>query len=176
MNWDKEVNQAAAHWAKALGVAIDPALVHAVIERESGHGQAPNYVANHGVVPEPGGHHSYGPMQLYDDTIATMGLGIRPEDLASHPQLGIWYGVKWLGGLLQKFRGDTAAAISAYNAGAGNAKRSSTGKFPNQGYVDFVLSFWNRNKGLVASVVPVVLLAAGLVWFLMLRGRRRAAA
>jgi soluble lytic murein transglycosylase-like protein len=171
--WDAEVANAAAHWAKVYGVAIDPALVHAVIERESGHGKAPNYVAHHGVVPEPGGHVSYGPMQIYDSTLATVGVTFPGADLASHPGLGIWYGVKYLGMQLQRFGGDVAAAVSAYNAGPGNAKRNASGQFPNQSYVDFVLSFWQRNRTAISIGLPVLALAGAALWWLS--KRRRAA-
>jgi hypothetical protein len=175
--WDDAVRKAAAHWGREYGVTIDPALVHAIIERESAHGQAPNYIRNRGIVPESGGHVSYGPMQIYDDTARTvLKLTFPFEGLASHPDLGIWYGVKYFASLLQRFKGDVERAVSGYNAGPGNAVRSSaTGQFPNQSYVDFVKGFWQRHRGQVVSLVPVLVLA-GVVWFLSSRRARRAAA
>lgn len=173
MTWDAEVLNAARHWGAFYGIVIDPALVHGIIERESGHGRAPNYVRNNGIVPEPNGHHSFGPMQVYDDTVRTvLHLPFPGSDLASHPALGIWYGVKVLASLLKKYRGDVASAIASYNAGS--PRRTAQGRFINQPYVDAVTGFWNRYKGaVVVSIVPVLMLA-GIV--LLLRARRRRAA
>jgi soluble lytic murein transglycosylase-like protein len=175
MVWQDEVEKAASHWGPYYGVAIDPALVHAIIERESGHGQAANYVKYRGVVPESGGHFSFGPMQVYDDTVRTvLKLGFPGADLASHPNLGIWYGTKYFAMLVKQFAGDTARAVAAYNAGPGNSSRNAAGKFVNQSYVDAVLGFWKRYKGAVASLVPALVLAAFVFWFLA--ARRRATA
>lgn len=174
MVWDSEVGKAVAHWGPVYGLSIDPALVHGIIERETAHGAAPGYIRGGGVVAEPGGHHSYGPMQVYDDTVHAMNSTLDPTALAQSPALGIWYGVHYLGHLLQQFKGDTAAAIAAYNAGPGNAKRNAAGKFPNQGYVDAVLGFWNQYRGAVAVGLPVIALAAAVV-FMVMRPRRRAA-
>jgi soluble lytic murein transglycosylase-like protein len=174
MVWDAEVSKAVAHWGPAYGVTIDPALVHGILERESAHGRAPAYVAGGGVVAEPGGHRSYGPMQVYDDTVRTLNATLDPVALAKSPALGIWYGVHYLAGLLQRFPGDTARAIAAYNAGPGNAARDGSGRFRNQSYVDAVMGFWKRYRGAVATGVPVLAIAAALA-FMVLRSRRRAA-
>ena len=164
MVWDAEVRQSAAHWSKVFGVAIDPALIHGVIEKESSHGRNPNYVRNGGIVPEPGGHVSYGPMQLYDTTVAGMRLGIRPEDLATHPSLGIWYGTREFARRLKALGGDPLKAIASWNPGAGRS------------YVDAVVGFWNKYKGAVqAGALPALALAGLVVWFLA-RGRRTGAA
>ncbi len=172
--WDVEVKNAAAHWAKQYGIAIDPALVHAIIERESAHGQAPNYIVHHGAVPEPGGHTSYGPMQVYDDTVHVLNPTLDPMALAQSPGLGIWYGTHYLAQLLKRFRGDVAAAIAAYNAGPGNATRNSAGRFVNQSYVDAVTGFWKRYGGAAMGALPVLALVAGVAWFAMSRRRRAA--
>jgi soluble lytic murein transglycosylase-like protein len=156
-----EVSAAVAHWSRELGVTIDPALVHAILERESGHATNPAYVRNGGIVPEPGGHHSYGPMQLYDDTIRTqLKLGFPPEDLATHPALGIWYGTKFLGMLLARAKGDVKAALAHWNTG------------PT--YWTGVSALWDKyRKQLATAAVPVLALAALAVW--ILARRRRAA-
>jgi soluble lytic murein transglycosylase-like protein len=168
MVWDAEVRSAAAHWASAYGVTVDPALVHGVIERESGHGRAPNYVAHNGVVPEPGGHFSYGPMQVYDDTVTTvLKLGFPGSDLATHPELGIWYGTKYLATLLKRFAGDVDRAVAAYNAGPNNAVRSAAGSFPNQQYVNAVNTFAQSYRG--PGIVPVLTLAAVVMWMMSRR-------
>lgn len=163
MLYDLSVKNAASYWSGQLGVAIDPALVHGVLERESWHGTHPNYVRNAGVVPEPGGHLSYGPMQVYDDTLRTLAPGVPPADLARNPSLGIWYGVKYLAGLLKRFPGDTPRAVAAYNAGPNNAVRNRAGKFPNQSYVDAVLGFMTRYAATAAAMPTMV--AAGLLWW-----------
>jgi len=168
MVWDSEVEAAASHWGREYGVTVDPAVIHAVIERESRHGQDPNYLRYHGVVPEPGGHFSYGPMQVYDDTVRTvLRLTFPPEALASHPNLGIWYGVKEFARRLKILGGDQVKAISAWNAGLG-------GVGTNPAYVSAVLGFWNQyRRQIKASAVPALVLAA--VVLVALARRRRAA-
>jgi soluble lytic murein transglycosylase-like protein len=177
--WDAEVEKAVAHWGPVYGISVDPALVHAVIERESGHGMAPNYILHGGVVPEPGGHYSAGPMQVYDDTLKRMNATLDLSALAQSPAVGIWYGTHELARLLALFPGDTTRAIAAYNAGSGNANRNAQGRFPNQSYVDAVVGFWNKYRGAIgtaaASIVPALVLALG-IWFLWSRSRRRATA
>lgn len=169
-----EVAKAVAHWRSAYP-ALTEALVHAVMERESGHGEAPNYRSHGGVVPEPGGHVSYGPMQIYDDTVKALGISFDPQGLASHPALGIWWGTKYLGGLLQRFKGDVRRAVAAYNAGPNRiGALPAGGPFPNQAYVDAVLRFWNQYRGGATSVVPLLALA-GVIGWVMLRRQRRAA-
>lgn len=173
MLWDAEVRLAAARWGRYYGIPVDPALVHGVIESESAHGRAPNYINNGGVVPEPGGHRSGGPMQVYDTTLPSLGFpGVTLQDLARYPAIGIDAGTKYLAGLLKRFQGDTARAVAAYNAGPGNAQRNAAGKFSNQAYVDRVLGFWKQYRGAVVTLLPVLVMA-GVV--LYLNRRRRAA-
>lgn len=170
MVWDTEVRQAVAHWGPYYGLVIDPALIHAVIERESRHGLDPNYIAHKGVVPEPGGHVSYGPMQIYDLTIPLLKIGFPAADLASHPELGIWYGVKEFGRRMKVLGGDAQKAVSAWNAGIGGVGR-------NPDYVAAVMSFWNRYKGTIAGTATAgapLLLIGGLVLWMMSRRRRAA--
>lgn len=172
--WDAEVRAAAQHWGPVYGVTVDPALIHALIERESAHGMAPWYLANHGVVPEPKGHYSGGPMQVYDDTLKRYNPTLELKALAESPALGIWYGTREAARLLSVFPGDTTRAIASYNAGQGNSSRNAAGKFVNQPYVDAVLGFWRQYRGAVVSALPALALAAGVVWMLS-RPRRRAA-
>lgn len=161
MRWDPEVRAAIAHWAPALGVKIDPALVHAVIQRESSHRKL--------IADEPGGHKSYGPMMVYDSTARA--YGVDPLDLVV-PSIGIYYGVRNLAEMLRTFPGDTAAAISAYNTGPTRARRGLSGKFPNQAYVDAVTGFWKLYGGAAAGGIGLLAVLAGL-WF-WLRSRARA--
>ena len=167
MKYDLEVSRAIAHWEPRYGVTIPPALVHAIIEKESRHGAAL-------VTIEPHGHKSYGPMMVLDTTAAGFGIS-DPTMLSSRPAIGIWYGVRQLAKLLAQFPGDTARAVSAYNTGAGRAKQSaSTGLFPNQQYVNDVLDFWSSYQGpvLIAAAPIAILAVAGL---LLLARHHRAA-
>jgi hypothetical protein len=175
MVWDSEVNNAAAHWGAYYGVAVDPALVHGVIEKESRHGTDPRYVKYGGVVPEPGGHFSYGPMQIYDDTVSTwLHLGFPAADLATHPELGIWYGTKYLAWLLSQTHGDVARAVAAYNGGLGRAVRNAAGAFFNQAYVDEVLTFWNKHRTAVLVSLPLLAAVGFVIYIMTARGRRAA--
>jgi soluble lytic murein transglycosylase-like protein len=149
-------------WGPAYGVAIDPGLVLGIIQRESLGGKVLE-------VPESNGTTSWGPMGV-NDTVA-LDFGVSPASIMrDKPQLGIWYGVKQLAILLQRFPGDTARAVSAYNAGSGNAVRAAgTGRFPNQTYVDAVLSYAKGGAGLM-----LLALAIGAGALMSLRRRRAA--
>ncbi len=169
MKWDAEVVAAVNQARRVYGTAPDTALVHAVIERETRHGGVS--IAG---TREPDGHYSYGPMQVKDTTGAMHGI-TDPKTLAT-PSIGIRIGTFELTRLLKLFPGDTARAISAYNAGPGNARRSATGRFPNQPYVDAVLGFWARFKQIATASAPVVgaLAIAALIWWFLSRRRRLA--
>lgn len=162
MKYDADVASAVAHWAPILRVAIDPHLVHAVIERESRHGLWLE-------TAETRGRKSYGPMMVLDSTARDYGVS-NPAQLKD-PALGIYYGVRYLGEQLRRFPGDVARAVSAYNAGPGNARRNAAGKFPNQEYVDAVVGFWRVYGG--AAGVGAAALALAAVGFLLWRGARR---
>lgn len=169
VKYDAEVSAAVAHWAPAYGIAIDPALVHAVIEAESSHGAKLESA-------EPGGRRSYGPMMVLDST-ATSVLGVADPTTLKNPATGIWYGVQYLGSLIRWAGGDINRAVSAYNTGKGNAKLNAAGAYPNQAYVVRVLGYWNRFKRAVASAapvaVPLLLILIGVV-FVATRRRRAA--
>ena len=163
MKYDAEVAAAIAHWGPALGVTVDPALVQAIIQRETSHGATM-------VTAESQGRFSYGPMMVLDTTAKAYGVA-DPATLKT-PALGIYYGVRNLAELLRQFKGDTAAAVSAYNTGPSRAVRNAAGKFPNQAYVDGVLGFWKLYKGAVVGGSSMIVLAlVGL--FLLLRSRIR---
>lgn len=155
------VNASIAHWAPVYGVTIDPGIIFGIIQRESIGGKVLE-------VPEPNGTTSWGPMGVNDTT--AQDFGISPASIMrDKPELGIWYGVKKFASLLRDFHGDIATALSAYNAGKGNAVRSpATGKFPNQSYVDAVLKYAGVGAGVLLVGLAVL---AGLA----LVRRRRAA-
>lgn len=162
MKWDAEVSAAVTQAGVSYGVGVDPALVHAIIERETRHGALPITGTK-----EPNGHYSYGPMQVEDVTGAAHGIS-DPATMAV-PSIGIRIGTFELARLMRLFPGDTARAVAAYNAGAGNANRNTSGKFFNQSYVDAVLGFWNSYRGAVAGVGIAALAVAALIALLVIR-------
>jgi len=165
MRWDAEVLAAVSQARRLYGLRPDPALVHAVIERETIHGALPITGTR-----EPDGHYSYGPMQVKDST-ATM-HGVRDPRTLAVPSIGIRIGTFELARLLRLFPGDTARAVAAYNAGAGNSSRRASGRFVNQPYVDAVLSFWQRFKSIAGGAAPAAgLLALVALWFWSRRRR-----
>jgi len=171
MRWDNEVTAAVNQARRLYGISPEPALVHALIERESAHRDT-----SASGTREPNGHYSFGPMQVQDTTAAMHGI-TEPGTLAT-PSIGIRIGTFELARLLKLFPGDTARAIAAYNAGTGNARRNPAGHFPNQPYVDAVLSFWARFRRVVTAAAPAAgatILAAIVLWFLFVRRRRRLA-
>ena len=107
--------------------AVDPKLVSAVAEVESGGDQ--NAVSPAGAV---------GVMQLMPDTAA--GLGINPYDMKSNVEGG----AKYLREMLDTFDGDVKKAVAAYNAGP-NAVKAYGGVPPyaeTQNYVTSVLDIY----------------------------------
>ena len=107
--------------------AVDPKLVSAVAEVESGGDQ--NAVSPAGAV---------GVMQLMPDTAA--GLGINPYDMKSNVEGG----AKYLREMLDTFDGDVKKAVAAYNAGP-NAVKAYGGVPPyaqTQNYVTNVLDIY----------------------------------
>lgn len=95
---------------------LDPALIAAVIYAES------DFVS--GRTSAAGAE---GLMQITPETAADIarrsgGTAFTLEDLAT-PQINIAYGSYLLRELLDRYNGDVAAALAAYNAGPGNADR-----------------------------------------------------
>lgn len=160
------MSAAVAAASRLYGLRPDPALVHAVIERETLHGRLPITGTR-----EPNGHYSYGPMQVQDSTAARHGI-MDPKTLTT-PSLGIRIGTFELARLLRMFPGDTARAVAAYNAGPGNALRRATGRFVNQDYVDAVLGFWQRFKTVAVASAPAagLIALAAIVWWWSRRRR-----
>ena len=113
--------------AAAAKYNIDPALVSAVAEVESGFHQ--DAVSKSGAV---------GIMQLMPDTAST--LGVNPYDAEQNIEGGAHY----LSQLLESFGGDTRKAVAAYNAGP-QAVRDYGGVPPygeTEAYVDSVLDLY----------------------------------
>lgn len=93
--------------ATAMRHGLDPALVQAVMEAESGYD--PLAVSAKGAV---------GLMQILPETAALMGLP-EPADPASSLEAGCRY----LAALQDIFGGDVELALAAYNAGPGAVRR-----------------------------------------------------
>lgn len=96
--------------ASAMRHGLDPALVQAVIEAESGFD--PGAVSAKGAV---------GLMQILPETAALMGL---PE--AADPASSLEAGCRYLAALQEIFGGDVELALAAYNAGPGAVRRWGT--------------------------------------------------
>ena len=113
--------------AAAAKYAVDPKLVSAVAEVESGGNQSA--VSSAGAV---------GVMQLMPETAA--GLGVNPYDMKSNVEGG----TKYLREMLDTFDGDVKKAVAAYNAGP-NAVKAYDGIPPyaeTQNYVNNVLDIY----------------------------------
>ena len=111
----------------ATKYAVDPKLISAVAEVESGGDQ--NAVSPAGAV---------GVMQLMPETAA--GLGVNPYDMKSNVEGG----AKYLREMLDTFDGDVKKAVAAYNAGP-NAVKAYGGVPPyaeTQNYVSSVLDIY----------------------------------
>jgi soluble lytic murein transglycosylase-like protein len=94
----------------AIREGLDPALVLAVVEAESG--QEANAVSPKGAV---------GLMQLLPETAAEIGY---PD--AADPARNLEAGCRYLAVLLESFGGDVELALAAYNAGPGAVRRWGT--------------------------------------------------
>ena len=94
----------------SLKHGIDPALVHALIEAESNyHAGARSQVGARGL------------MQVMPATARD--LGVKSARLLFDPQENLEAGVKYLKQMLERFDGDLAHAIAAYNAGPGAVQK-----------------------------------------------------
>jgi len=96
--------------AVATAEGLDPALVLAVVEVESG--QAPDAVSPKGAV---------GLMQVLPETAAQIGVAD-----AADPARNLEAGCKYLAALLESFGGDVELALAAYNAGPGAVRHWGT--------------------------------------------------
>ena len=96
--------------ATATRAGIDPALVLAVVETESG--QATDAISPKGAI---------GLMQVLPETAAEVGL---PD--AADPATNLEAGCRYLAALLESFGGDVELALAAYNAGPGAVRHWGT--------------------------------------------------
>lgn len=112
----------------ALAASVDPALVHAVIQIESGY--------RHGAISPKG---ALGLMQVMPQTAARYGVGAaRPTAKAN-----IKVGIRYLRDLIGMFGDRLDLVLAAYNAGEGAVRRYSDRIPPypeTQAYVRMVLA------------------------------------
>ena len=101
---------------QARDKALDPALIAAVIYAES------RFVAGRTSSAGAEGLMQITPETAKDIARRSGGTAFVLDDLAT-PQVNISYGSYLLRELLDRYGGDTAAALAAYNAGPGNADR-----------------------------------------------------
>lgn len=117
--------------AAALAVGLDPSLVKAVIQVESGYN--PEAVSPKGAV---------GLMQLMPATAARYGV-----TNATEPMANIQGGTRYLADLLKLFDNDLSLALAAYNAGE-NAVLRYGKKIPpfseTQNYVKKILAIYRQ--------------------------------
>lgn len=124
--YDAQITQAASRYG------IDPALLHGLIQQESGF--------------DPNAHSSSGALgltQLMPGTASSMGIS-NPLD----PLQSIEGGARYLSEMLSRFGGNTADALAAYNAGPGAVSRY--GGVPpyaeTQDYVSKVMGYANTYR------------------------------
>ncbi len=131
--WAQRLPEAGQRWAAAIERAandagVDPALLAALVQHESGF--RPDAVSHAGAI---------GLAQLMPGTAA--GLGVNPRD----PEENLAGGARYLREQLDRF-GDVRLALAAYNAGPGRVSRA--GGIPRitetQNYVERVTSTYDR--------------------------------
>lgn len=117
---------------------LDPALVRAVVQAESGY--------NAGAVSTKG---ALGLMQLMPATAVEMAVA-SPFD----PEENLRGGTRYLRALLERFGGDVILALAAYNAGPSTVERyGGVPPYPETvEYVRRVLSLWRGGPG--PRIVP----------------------
>lgn len=154
----------AQRWGSHYGVPLSPALVLAIMATENARYDP---LASY---REPDGELSRGLMQVKESTARHLGLS--DPALLYNPTIGVSMGAKYLAQQLRRY-GNDEQAVAAYNAGS--ARRSSSGAWVNQGYVDRALAhlaaFRRWLAPAAAGALALFLAAATARWYLSRRGR-----
>ena len=127
--------------AVAERYGLDPALVQAVIEVESG--EDASAVSSRG---------AQGLMQVLPETAAWLGF---PE--SADPAVSLEAGCHYLRALLDSFGGDVELALAAYNAGPGAVERYGQQVPPYRETRDYVQKIKGRTGRLSPAARPFVL-------------------
>ena len=134
-----DVSPALARQIHAAAVAngIDPRVAFGLVRTES---------AFRSSATSPVG--AVGLTQLMPATARWLRQGVTRSDLRK-PEVNLSIGFRYLRGLIRKYDGDTALALTAYNRGPGPVDAAlRKGVTPNNGYAPKVLATYERLKQL----------------------------
>lgn len=153
--YDGVIGTLAQQHAPGTGLAPDTfaALVKAVIRQESAFDPAAYhydqaYERAHNLPADPVLNASYGLMQIEGSTARGLGLTGDVRQLYD-PTTNLQLGVPFLASLLKRYHGAVLDAVAAYNAGS--ARRTTSGAYVNQPYVDAVSRFYDYYRTLPLS-------------------------
>jgi soluble lytic murein transglycosylase-like protein len=140
---------------------VDPALVFAIIEQESGfrpkaYRMEERYWRQY-ILPNPKyktnpfrldktAWGSWGLMQILYDTALQYGMpqNVHPKDWLTIPENNIKIGVQYLADLFQRYK-ELSDVIAHYNGGSYAVRQKIlTGRYSNQDYVDSVLKRYSK--------------------------------
>lgn len=145
--------------------AIDPALIKAIIKKESGNNPFAMRLETHlkkahwyqstlkGIKEVANYHHSsFGLMQMMYGTARHIGFLFNPFSLFN-PTRAIRYGTKYLAWCIKRYKGRIWDGVSAYNQGNNrffdinkNGIKDAHEKYYNQEYVDMVKEYFKKFK------------------------------
>ena len=118
-------------WNHSVFYGIDPAIVSAIIMRESsGNASAKTWEPN-------ANQYSYGLMQILESTARGLGFNASMDVFLTDPDFDIYYGTMLLNQLKKRFPNDLIRIIAYYNAG--NPEIYGKNTYINAEYINDVL-------------------------------------